>query len=256
MIDLGDVEKRIGLVFADKSLLLRALVHSSYRNEHPGFSFEDNERLEFLGDAALGFITGEHLYHRFPEVTEGALTTLRAALVRRDALAEMARRFDLGSFLMMGAGAHADKVHERPATLCAAFEALVGAIYLDQGLEQTREFLQPLIGPAAVAVHENHSDRDWKSRLQDMAQGLARGRPNYTTISETGPDHAPEFVVQVTIGGETYGGGSGPSKQMAEQAAAQAALQRLEDEACSPAPEEQEGPGKDDPQGAQQVPRG
>jgi ribonuclease-3 len=247
MIDLGEVEKRIGFLFSDKSLLLRALVHSSYRNEHPEFSFEDNERLEFLGDAALGFITGEHLYHRFPEMAEGALTTLRAALVRRDTLADMARHFELGSFLMMGAGARADKVHERPATLCAAFEALVGAIYLDQGLEPTRHFLQPLIGPAAVTVHEGQSDRDWKSRLQDLVQGLARGRPGYTTLSETGPDHAPEFVVRVTIGGEAYGSGMGPSKQMAEQAAAQVALLRLQEEAARPpAPVERDDPGKDD----------
>jgi ribonuclease-3 len=228
MVDLGEVEARLGCAFADKSLLHRALVHRSYYNEHPDCALEDNERLEFLGDAVIGFVTGEYLYHRFPELAEGPLTTLRAALIRRDALAQLARRFDLGSFLLMGTGANSDRVRDGPATLCAAFEALIGALYLDQGLDATQRFLEPLIGPAAVLVHEEQSDRDYKSRLQELTQGLARGVPTYTTALEVGPDHAPEFTVQVAIDGEPYGVGTGPNKQQAAQMAAREALTRLE----------------------------
>ena len=230
MIDLTDIEERLGVVFSDKSLLHRALVHRSYHNEHPGFPLENNERLEFLGDAVLGFVTGEYLYHRFPEMAEGQLTNLRSALVRRDALAQLARELDLGRFLLMGAGEISTGGRERPATLCATFEALIGAIYLDQGLDAVLRFLSPLMGPVAARVVQNQSDRDWKSRLQELSQGLMRHTPRYTTIAEIGPDHAREFTVEVTIGGESYGVGTGTNKQQAAQGAACQAFLRLEQE--------------------------
>jgi ribonuclease-3 len=235
MLDLAEVETRLGLTFYNKSLLHRALVHRSYHNEHPGFALEHNERLEFLGDAVIGFVTGEYLYHRFPELAEGPLTNLRSALVRRDALAELARSLDLGDFLLLGAGETASGGRERPAILCAAFEALVGALYLDQGLEATHHFLEPLMAHAALRVVEEQSDRDWKSRLQELAQGTMRQTPRYNTLDESGPDHAREFTVQVTIDGRRYGTGTGPSKQQAEQLAAREALSLLESEAAEPA---------------------
>jgi len=231
MIDLAEIEQRLGVVFSDKSLLHRALVHRSYHNEHPGFPLENNERLEFLGDAVLGFVTGEYLYHRFPEMAEGQLTNLRSALVRRDALAQLARELDLGRFLLMGAGEISTGGRERPATLCAAFEALIGALYLDQGVNAVIHFLRPLMGPVAARVVQDQSDRDWKSRLQELSQGLMRHTPRYNTISETGPDHAREFTVEVTIDGESYGAGTGANKQQAAQAAAHRAFLRLQQEA-------------------------
>jgi ribonuclease III len=230
MVDLAEVEVRLGLAFRDKSLLHRALVHRSYHNEHPGFPLEDNERLEFLGDAVLGFVTGEWLYHRFPEMTEGQLTDLRSALVRRDALAQLARQLDLGHFLLMGAGEITTGGRNRPATLCASFEALIGALYLDQGIEAVLRYLEPLMGPAAVRVVQEQSDRDSKSRLQELSQGTMRETPRYRTVSESGPDHARQFTVEVTIAGMPYGLGTGLNKQQAAQAAAHQALIRLDRE--------------------------
>jgi ribonuclease-3 len=230
MSDLDELESTLGLVFADKSLLQRAMVHRSYPNEHPGFPLEDNERLEFLGDAVLGFVTGEYLYHRFPELAEGPLTNLRSALVRRESLARLARHFDLGRFLLMGAGEAASGGRARPATLCASFEALVGAIYLDQGLEAVQRFMEPLAGPAAVHVLQEQLDKDAKSRLQELAQAQLRHTPRYETVTESGPDHAKRFTVRATIGDRVLGEGSGPTKQHAAQMAAQEALAQIEGE--------------------------
>jgi ribonuclease III len=230
MNEASDLEQALGLVFVDKSLLQRALTHRSYLNEHPEFALEDNERLEFLGDAVLDFVTGAFLYHRFPELAEGPLTSLRSALVRRDTLARFARRFDLGRYLSLGHGEAESGGRERPALLCATFEALVGAIYLDQGLEVVHQLLEPLIGPEVTATLRERADRDAKSQLQEMAQAWLHHTPRYTTVAESGPDHAKEFTVQVTIGRNAYGQGTGPSKQQAAQVAAQVALERLEAE--------------------------
>jgi ribonuclease-3 len=230
MTEISELEQKLNINFRDKSLLLRALTHRSYLNEHPDFSFEDNERLEFLGDAVLDFVTGEYLYHRFPELKEGSLTSLRSALVRRETLARFAQQIDLGNHLLMGHGEAESGGRQRAGTLCAAFEALVGALYLDQGLESLADLLGPLIGPEIDRTLENHSHKDAKSLLQEMAQGRMHRTPRYRTVAESGPDHAKEFTVQVLIGGEVYGEGYGPSKQQAAQAAAQKALVRLEEE--------------------------
>jgi ribonuclease-3 len=232
MNELTEFEGALGLVFSDKSLLQRALVHRSYLNEHPDFPLEDNERLEFLGDAVLGFVTGGYLYHRFPELAEGALTSLRSALVRREALAHFALGFDLGQHLLMSVGEASSGGRERPAMLCAAFEALVGAIYLDQGLAAVQRFVEPIVGPAATRILEEQSDKDYKSRLSEVAQGRLHHTPRYLTVSASGPDHARWFTVQVVIGETAYGEGSGPSKQQASQEAAREALRRIESEAA------------------------
>ena len=224
---IDDFEAATGLIFHDKSLLLRALTHRSYLNEYPEFPIADNERLEFLGDAVLDFLVGEFVYHRFPEMREGGLTNLRAALVRREALAHFARQMDLGRFLRMGRGEAESGGRERPATLCAAFEALVGALYLDQGLEGVKEFLLPFIEPELDRVQREALEKDPKSRLQEWSQAQMHATPHYRTVAERGPDHAKEFTVEVTIGGVVYGRGVGHSKQAAEQAAAAEALQRL-----------------------------
>jgi ribonuclease-3 len=228
MSNPSELEQDLGFVFADKSLLQRALTHRSFLNEHPEFPLEDNERLEFLGDAVLDFVTGEYLYHRFPEMAEGPLTNLRSALVRRETLARFACVFDLGSHLQMGHGEAESGGRERPATLCAAFEAVVGALYLDQGVEAVHALVEPLIGPEVGRTLREHLDKDAKSQLQEQAQGELHRTPRYVTVSESGPDHAKEFTVQVTIDGLVYGQGIGPSKQHAAQAAARDALERLE----------------------------
>jgi ribonuclease-3 len=243
MTTLSELEKKIDFEFADKSLLQRAVTHRSYLNEHPDFSFEDNERLEFLGDAVLDFITGEYLYHRFPELAEGPLTSLRSALVRRETLARFAQQFDLGSHLQMGHGEAESGGRERPATLCAAFEALVGAIYLDEGLDAVQRLLGPLVEPEVTRTLRADLDKDPKSRLQELVQAQLHRTPRYVTIAETGPDHAKEFTVQATIGGVGYGQGTGASKQQAAQAAAREALRQFEEDierAPEPAPDRNE----------------
>lgn len=226
-MEINELEDALNIRFADKSLLHRAMIHRSYLNEHPDFPLEDNERLEFLGDAVLDFVIGEFLYHRFPELPEGPLTSLRSALVRRDTLARFARQLSLGKYLLMGHGETESGGRERPATLCATFEALVGALYLDQGLTSLVDLLEPLIIPEITRILEEELHKDAKSRLQELAQGLMHHTPRYTTVSESGPDHAKEFVVQVTIGGRIYGQGKGLSKQHAAQEAAHDALVRI-----------------------------
>ncbi|MFC2030342.1 ribonuclease III [Chloroflexota bacterium] len=229
MAEPPQLEQILGIEFSDKSLLQRALVHRSYLNEHPDFPLEDNERLEFLGDAVLDFVTGEYLYHRLPELAEGPLTSLRSTLVRRDTLARYARHFQVGRYVLLGQGEAASGGRERPAVLCATFEAVVGAIYLDQGVDAVRLLIEPLIGPEVTRTLQEHSDKDDKSRLQELAQGQLQDTPRYATVAERGPDHAKEFTVKVTIGGKAYGQGTGPNKQEAAQSAARAALSRLEE---------------------------
>jgi ribonuclease-3 len=230
MFDLSAREKILNLNFEDKTLLLRALTHRSYLNESPDFILEDNERLEFLGDAILDFLTAEYLYHRFPEMREGELTSLRAALVRTEALARLARKIDLGRCLYLGHGEEAGGGRQRPAVLCGAFEALVGALYLDQGLTAIDTFIKPLFEPEIERILADDLDKDPKSLLQELSQAELEITPRYRTAGESGPDHAKEFVVEAMIGGRTYGQGVGRSKQAAARAAAQDALDKLRQE--------------------------
>jgi ribonuclease-3 len=234
-----EAEKAMGLSFGDKSLLLRALTHRSYLNEYPEFPVADNERLEFLGDAVLDFLVGAFLYDRFPEMREGDLTNLRAALVQRETLAQFALQIDLGRFLRMGRGEADSGGRERPATLCAAFEALTGALYLDQGLPPVKSFLLRFIEPELDAMLRRALEKDPKSRLQEWSQAERHTTPRYRTVAERGPDHAKEFTVEVSIGAETCGRGEGPSKQAAAQSAAADALDRLDithSQPATPAP--------------------
>jgi ribonuclease-3 len=230
MSGLSDAETRLGLVFSDKTLLQRALTHRSYLNENPNYPLEDNERLEFLGDAVLDFVTAEHLYHRFPEMSEGQLTSLRAALVRTDMLAYFAAALDLGELIFLGRGEEEHGGRARSAILCDCYEALVGALYLDQGLEAARAFAVEALQLALPPILEDETDKDAKSLLQELSQKYRRITPTYRTVADRGPDHAKEFTIAAMIGRETYGLGAGASKQVAAQAAAKAALARLEQE--------------------------
>jgi ribonuclease-3 len=227
MLDLSDCEKILGLDFEDKTLLLRALTHRSYLNENPDFILEDNERLEFLGDAVLDFLTAEYLYHRFPEMREGALTSLRSALVRTESLAHLARKIDLGRCLYLGYGEEAGGGRLRHAVLCGAFEALIGALYLDQGLSAVETFVKPLFDPEVEHILAKDLSKDPKSLLQELSQAELEITPHYRTVSESGPDHAKEFVVEAMIDQRAYGCGVGRSKQTAARAAARNALKQL-----------------------------
>lgn len=224
-----DFAHRLDLPFRRFSLLRRALTHRSYLNEHPE-ALEDNERLEFLGDAVLDFMVGAWLYNRFPEMREGQLTQLRSALVRTEQLAEFARKIDLGAGLRLGRGEGIGGGRRRQALLCGAFEALIGALYLDAGLDSVEAFIRPILEPAAEMVLAEHKDRDPKSVLQEVVQGLGYGPPRYRTISDSGPEHDKVFDVEVLVNDIVYGGGSGHSKRAAAKSAAREALRRLESE--------------------------
>lgn len=230
MDNLNHAEAALGIAFRDRTLLLRALTHRSYINENPGFPLEDNERLEFLGDAVLDYVSAEYLYHHFPEMHEGQLTSLRAALVRTETLGRLAREIGLAPLIRLGHGEEEAGGRYRVAILCDAFEALIGALCLDQGLEATRSFLAPLIEPLVDEILANDADKDPKSRLQELSQKHLQITPSYRLVQEQGPDHARQFTIAALIGNEVYGTGSGASKQIAAQAAARAALERLEQE--------------------------
>ena len=230
MTNLSERAKILELDFEDKTLLLRALTHRSYLNENPDFIMEDNERLEFLGDAVLDFLTAEYLYHRFPEMHEGELTSLRAALVRTESLANLARKIDLGRCLYLGHGEEAGGGRHRAAVLCGAFEALIGALYLDRGLTTVEAFIKPLFDPEIERIIADDLAKDPKSLLQELSQAELEITPHYCTVSESGPDHAKEFVVEAIIGKRVYGRGVGRSKQAAARAAAQNALVQLHQE--------------------------
>jgi ribonuclease-3 len=211
MSELEAAEAGLSLAFHDKTLLLRALTHRSYINENPDFPLEDNERLEFLGDAVLDYVTAEYLYHHFPEMQEGQLT-------------------GLDRFIYLGRGEEDNGGRTRPAILCDCFEALAGALCLDQGLEASRTFITRLIGPTLEEILVSEADKDAKSRLQELSQSYMQVTPVYRTMEERGPDHAREFTIAAVINGQSYGVGTGRNKQAAAQAAAQAALIRLERE--------------------------
>ena len=215
-----------GLTFAEPMLLYSALTHRSYLNEHPDLDWEDNERLEYLGDAVLDFLLAEYLYLKFPNAPEGELTGLRAALVRRETLARLAVRLGIGPIMCMGHGEVETGGRERTATLCAAFEALVGALYLDQGLAAVSAWVLPMMLEELTGARAEVEDKDPKSRLQETAQRVLGITPRYRTVKAEGPDHAKLFTVEVSIGSSVCGQGEGPSKQIAAQHAALDALTR------------------------------
>jgi ribonuclease-3 len=218
--------QRLGLEFSDYLLLSRALTHRSYLNEHPE-AIEDNERLEFLGDAVLDFLVGAWLYNRFPEMAEGSLTRLRSALVRTEQLANFARKISLGDAMRLGRGEAESGGRKRNALLCATFEAFVGALYLDQGVDTVIEFVEPLLESVADQIVASGRIHDPKSQLQEWTQARGLGAPTYLTVAARGPDHAKTFEVEVLVGGTMHGRGTGNSKQSAAKAAAQEAMNSL-----------------------------
>lgn len=224
---LDQWQSEVGLCFADKRLLLRALTHRSYVNEHEDVE-GDNERLEFLGDAVLDFVVGDMLFQRYPEMPEGQLTRLRSALVRTESLAELARSIQLGQALRMGRGEAASGGRDRQGILCGAFEAVVGALYLEQGLEAVKQFVLPRLGDLLEQVLASGLHLDARSHLQEWSQAHRGITPVYHLVGATGPDHDKQFEVEVLIGDEVVGHGAGHSKQSAAQSAARDALKNLQ----------------------------
>lgn len=210
----------------DKYLLQRALTHRSYLNEHSEV-IEDNERLEFLGDAVLDFLVADWVYHHFPEMAEGELTKLRSALVKTEQLAEFARQLGLGEMMLLGKGEAESGGRNRANLLCATFEAVIGAIYLDGGIEEVQKFLKPIVEKTAEEIVAQNKEREPKSFLQEWAQSNGYGPPVYRTISVSGPEHAKFFEVEVYIGNRCYGKGEGPNKRAASKNAAKMALKYL-----------------------------
>ena len=222
-IDLEPLQRILGHRFHDLDILRCALTHPSYLNEHPQKGTEDNQRLEFLGDAVLDFVAGAWIYRHYPDFHEGRMTRLRAALVRTETLARFSRQAGIGAVLRLGLGEEEAGGREREANLCDAFEAVIGALYLDGGLDAVEDFVAPLIGPEAEATLLAEADMDAKSRLQEWSQAELRLTPRYRIVTESGPDHAKTFEAEVLLGQEVAGRGTGRSKQAAEQAAALAA---------------------------------
>ena len=219
-MDIKLLEDKIGLKFKNSELLTQALVHRSYLNENKDF-FESNERLEFLGDAVLSILTSEYLYKKFPKYPEGQLTNTRSVLVRGKTLAEVAKSLHLGEFLLMSRGERDSGGAKNSALLADATEALIGAIYLDQGLEATRKFLEEYL------FAKDFEAIDFKSVAQEVAQAKLKLSPKYKVIKSVGPDHDKTFTVGLFLNEELTGVGEGKSKQEAEQAAAKVALEKL-----------------------------
>jgi ribonuclease-3 len=221
-----ELAQRLQLPFKDLLLLSRALTHRSYLNEHPE-AIEDNERLEFLGDAVLDFVVGAWLYNRYPEMPEGDLTRMRSALVHTEQLADFARRIQLGNAMRLGRGETQGGGRDRSALLCDTFEAVIGALYLHSGIDGVTDFISPLLDETSDDILAHHKNEDPKSQFQEWAQGQGFSTPLYVTRSATGPDHSKLFEVDVVVNGVNYGSGSGHSKQTAAKSAAQDALKRL-----------------------------
>lgn len=230
-------QERLGVTFDDPALLHVALTHPSYANEHPDDAHETNERLEFLGDAVLGLIVAEALYADFPEIEEGRLTEWRAQLVCGPTLSRVATRLGLGELLLLGRGEETTGGRTREGNLERVFEATVGAVMLDRGLEAARTFVHRSLAEEIEALDADPGVLNPKGALQQLVQGLL-GRPQYVTTAEEGPEHARSFTIEVRIDGEAVGEGRGSSKQQAEKAAAREALaairERLARQALEP----------------------
>ena len=202
-------------------------MHASYLNENPGFAGSSNERLEFLGDAILNFIVAEKLYKEFPELPEGNLTEIRASLVCRDTLAEIAFSLKLGDWLLLGQGEEANGGRARPSNLANAMEALVGAIYLEQGLAKARRFIFRQLKPRLDKIKAGKRTPNYKALVQELVQGQKRPTPVYRLVETAGPDHSKQFTVEIVVEGEVVGNGTGKSKKAAENQAARAAWKKL-----------------------------
>ena len=229
MTDWDNCQGVLGIRFNNESLLKQAFVHRSYLNENPEFALPSNERLEFLGDAILNFVTAEQLYSESPELPEGELTTIRASLVCRQTLAEVASSLKLGDWLLLGQGEGTSGGKEKQNNLANAMEALIGAIYLDQGLPKAKEFILKQLKPLLERIKHGELSPNYKALLQELIQSEKHSPPTYRLIEAIGPDHDKQFTVEVLIEGKILGRGTGKSKKVAEMEAAKSAWEKLRD---------------------------
>jgi len=228
IIDTHALEEKLGISFKQKDILIQALTHRSYLNENPSFSVGHNERLEFLGDAVLELIVTEHLFDIYPDKPEGELTSLRAALVNAEMLALVAGPLGINDFLLLSRGEKKDTGRARHYILANAFEAVVGALYLDQGYDVCKDFIHRILISRLGEVLEKRLWRDPKSAFQEEAQDKLGITPSYRVIKEVGPDHQKRFQVGVYLGNTLVAEGTGLSKQEAEVEAARKALETKE----------------------------
>lgn len=226
--DLKPLQKRLGLEFLDESLLRQALTHRSYLNENPDFGMGHNERLEFLGDAVLELVVTDHLYKTY-DLPEGELTNLRAAVVRGDMLAKIAEDLSIDGYMLLSRGERKDTGKARHYILANAVEAIIGAMYLDQGYSAAHAFIDKEIVGKLPEVVQKGLYIDNKSKFQELAQEKFRVTPAYRVLNESGLDHAKQFVIGAFLGDKQLGEGAGSSKQEAQQEAAKEALQRLKE---------------------------
>ncbi|MFA5374848.1 MAG: ribonuclease III [Dehalococcoidia bacterium] len=224
MKDITKLEDTLRISFRDSVLLQQALVHRSYLNENPDFELQSNERMEYLGDSMLSVVVAEKLYKDYPDLPEGDMTKLRSALVRRETLSRIAQHLNLDDYLYLGRGEETSGGRAKQSILADTLEAVIGAVFLDQGFDTCRDLILRLYeGEVEKAVLDSLT-ADCKSQLQEVTQSRYHEIPEYHVISAEGPDHAREFIVEVVVGGRVIGKGRGSSKREAEQKAAKAAL--------------------------------
>jgi ribonuclease-3 len=229
LTDPAALEEKLGLSFNDRSRLREALTHSSYANENPTLAPECNERLEFLGDAVLGLVISQKLYRELPQADEGEMTRLRAALVRQDTLARLAASVGLGDYLYLGRGEESSGGRRKKANLARALEAVIAAVFLDQGPAAAEGFILRLFQEEMAEVLSQGGTTNYKSQLQELLQARGQPLPVYSLVEVSGPDHERRFTVEVRVGNTVLGRGDGKSKKLAETAAARYALEHLPD---------------------------
>jgi len=227
---MQELEKKLNYAFRNPALLDEALNHSSYANEHRAAHMKSNERLEFLGDSVLGFVTAEFLFSRHPDLPEGDLTRIRAALVCEQSLYEVAKKLDLGSYLKLGRGEEAGGGRARTSILADAMEAIFAAVYLDGGVVEASALIHRVLLDVEREEVVKERRRDYKTALQELVQRQVGQELTYQMVGEQGPDHAKIFQAEVLLNGVSVGSGFGRSKKEAEQAAAKTALKALKDE--------------------------
>jgi len=224
MDNYAELEKRLGYTFENKRLIIEALTHKSYKKPY------NNERLEFLGDAVLDLIVGEFLFHKFPDSDEGILSKIRASLVNESGFATLARAIDLGRYIYLSPAEENNQGRSKPSLLSNAFEAVIGAIYLEAGLEASRAIVVRLLNETYPRIDLDTLCKDYKTALQELTQASHGVTPDYELIGSSGPDHRKEFEVAVVLGGETIARAKGRSKKAAQQKAAEIALAKLRKE--------------------------
>lgn len=227
-LNVEEFERKIAYTFADKGLLTLALTHSSYANEAKKGSHENNERLEFLGDAVLDMVVSEYMYRLFPQMPEGELTKLRAAVVCEGSLAELSRGLGVGRCILLGKGEESTGGRNRDSILADAFEAIIGAICIDGGIEAASRYIMSFMEDCIRSSKTSFRNMDCKTHLQEVIQKRSKVPLSYTIVDEQGPDHNKVFVAEVRHDGKLLGRGSGKSKKEAEQSAANHALEQME----------------------------